>query len=185
MNCFGEIMGLEDVIENDRIEMVDVMRNDKKIENHHAFLFRQVKMGVDGPIIVYKIRTIREDGNYTWCGKFLRKNFIDELPQLYNILIKRNMDWVGHRPPLPEEYRKMPEDIKMEMGKNKPALFSHLYAENDMLENKGDFKKYDSEWRFEKMRQWFKDLKSSPNKTKLMYMFYGIKNIIFNRYRGV
>ncbi|MCR8635970.1 sugar transferase [Paenibacillus radicis (ex Xue et al. 2023)] len=60
----------------------------KKLEN---------KNEVDG--IAFKMK---DDPRITKIGKFIRKYSIDELPQLFNVLLG-NMSLVGPRPPLPYE----------------------------------------------------------------------------------
>ncbi|PIR05125.1 MAG: hypothetical protein COV57_00730 [Candidatus Liptonbacteria bacterium CG11_big_fil_rev_8_21_14_0_20_35_14] len=60
----------------------------------------------DGPF--FKISL---DPRVTVAGKILRKFWIDELPQLYNVL-KGEISLVGPRPYEPEEIEKYPKDYK-------------------------------------------------------------------------
>lgn len=69
-------------------------------ERYKKKLIKQGLNEADGPAFKMK-----DDPRVTRFGKFLRKTSLDELPQLWDILVG-SMSIVGPRPPLPEEVKK-------------------------------------------------------------------------------
>lgn len=87
-----------------------------KLSSRGPVLFRQQRVGRRGELFtLYKFRTMRQnaeaksgavwaeknDPRVTHVGRFLRKARIDEIPQLWNVLIG-DMGFVGPRPERPE-----------------------------------------------------------------------------------
>lgn len=94
-----------------------------KITSKGKMLYKQQRIGKNQkPFMLYKFRTMKEnadkngvflckknDKNLTKTGKILKSIYLDELPQLYNI-IKGDMNFIGPRPemlPYHEKFKKI------------------------------------------------------------------------------
>jgi lipopolysaccharide/colanic/teichoic acid biosynthesis glycosyltransferase len=82
-----------------------------KLSDGSSIFYRQTRIGQFGkPFRIWKFRSMvpnadklgvpltkEEDPRITWIGRFLRKTKLDELPQLWNVLVGE-MSFVGPRP---------------------------------------------------------------------------------------
>jgi lipopolysaccharide/colanic/teichoic acid biosynthesis glycosyltransferase len=69
-----------------------------RLESGGPVLFRQPRMGHGHrPFVISKLRTMTDDGRITRVGRWLRPTGIDELPQLWHVLVG-DMSVVGPRP---------------------------------------------------------------------------------------
>lgn len=109
-----------------------------KATSRGPVIFSQERVGQHNRVFkMYKFRTMRiqedaeekqgwttkDDPRVTKVGRFLRRTSIDELPQLFNILVG-NMSLVGPRPERPQYVEKFREEIPRYMIKHqvRPGL---------------------------------------------------------------
>ncbi len=155
------------------------------------------RIGKNGKMIgVYKLRTMhpyseylqdyilklngyndlgkpKDDFRITRWGKLLRRLWIDELPQLLNIM-KGEMKLVGVRPLSLVRFNQFPEDLKNERIKSKPGCFPP-YVALCMPDDKNNI---------EAERIYLRDKEKHPYLTDIIYLFKAIYNIITNKIRS-
>src|ERR1035441_5449704 len=105
-----------------------------KLSDVGPIFYRQTRVGQFGkPFSIWKFRSMvvnadkigvpltkEEDPRITWIGRFLRKTKLDELPQLWNVLIG-DMSFVGPRPEVPR-YVECYTPEQREILKYKPGI---------------------------------------------------------------
>ncbi len=119
-----------------------------KLNSRGPIIFKQERVGKNGKIFqIYKFRTmyhktpgrripVKGDPRITTFGVFLRKWKLDELPELWNILIG-DMSFVGPRPYVPFMAEKLTgEDARIlhwKPGITGPATLKYINEEEILL----------------------------------------------------
>ncbi len=114
-----------------------------------------------------------QDFRLTRWGMFFRKYWIDEFPQIVNVL-KGEMKLVGLRPLSRVRFNEFPEDLRTERLKHKPGCIPPYVALNMP----------DDKMNIESERIYIRDLKKHPFLTDIRYFFKAVYNIITNKIRG-
>jgi len=113
-------------------------------------IFSQKRPGLNNKIFtLYKFKTlydptknILEKNRQNMLGIFLRKSGLDELPQLFNVLIN-DMSFVGPRPLL-TKYLKIKEFRNHERKKCLPGITGHAQVNNSLIQKQ---KRRKSKWK--------------------------------------
>ena len=130
------------------------------VETRSNGLFRQKRVGKDGKLFYfYKIKTMKSiegidttvttsrDRRITRSGAFFRQNKIDELPQLFNVLMG-SMSFVGPRPDVVGFADKLEGDdriiLSVRPGITGPASLKYK-NEEDILAQQEDPERYNRE----------------------------------------
>lgn len=121
-----------------------------KIDSRGPVFFRQQRVGKDGAMFnIIKFRTMTDDshealltiGNdrrITVAGRFLRRNKLDEFPQLFNV-VGGSMSLVGPRPEVPRYVDCYPPDVRKVVLSVAPGITdwaSIYYKEENSLLNR-------------------------------------------------
>lgn len=161
-------------------------------------LFKMKRLGKNGKEIgVYKFRTMhpyaeylqdyvlklngyaesgkpKDDFRLTPWGRFLRRYWLDELPQLINVL-KGDLKLVGVRPISKRYFEDIPKDLQELRLKFKPGCIPPYVA----LDRKSDVNSV-----LQSEREYLEEKVRRPYTTDTRYFFKAIFNILFKRKRS-
>ena len=120
-----------------------------KLDSDGPLFFRQIRIGRRGAEFkIFKFRsmntnaetvggqlTIGADPRVTWAGRFLRRYKLDELPQLFNVVVGQ-MSLIGPRPEVPKFVAKYPpalRDLVLSVRPGITDLASIIYRDESAL----------------------------------------------------
>ena len=118
---------------------------------------------------------IKDDFRITFWGKYLRKFYLDEIPQLYN-LIKGDISILGPRAVSKSFFDTYPENLKKIRVLHKPGFIPPYVSLNFKPSLKNVFLS-------EKI--YFKAINSSNSiKVKFLYFIYAFYNVLFKKIKS-
>ncbi len=195
--CGFDIIALREV-ENFVYFAVSKIKEPSRDPNpSYSPVFKMERVGKAGnPIYVYKFRTMHpyseylqdfvlkvngyseigkpaDDFRVTPWGKFLRKYWLDELPQVINVL-KGEMRLVGVRPISKRFLSEFPEDIQKLRMKHKPSCIPAYVAL--LKQSKEGFIEAETTYILEKEKH--------PIMTDVKYFYMAAYNILTNKIRS-
>jgi lipopolysaccharide/colanic/teichoic acid biosynthesis glycosyltransferase len=139
------------------------------IDTNYNGIFKQIRVGQFGRLfVIFKLRTINPTTKkVSFFGQFLRKNKLDELPQLLNILIG-DMSFVGPRPDIIGFYDKLEGEnrkiLELKPGLTCPASLKY-FNEEELLSKQVNPMKFNQEVIF-------------PDKIKMNLDYYYNRNFL-------
>lgn len=169
-----------------------------KKSSSYGLIFKMKRVGKNGKLFhVYKFRTmhpfseylhhymlhkhgfarsgkIQDDFRLTPWGRWMRKYWIDELPQLYNLL-KGDMKLVGVRPVSESYFELLDEDLKAKRIKFKPGCIPP-YVSMNVNSSVNEV--------LEAEREYLERKEKNPYTTDLRFFFYALINILFKGKRS-
>jgi len=167
------------------------------VKPSYSPIFAMKRIGKHGkPIYIYKFRTmypyseflqdyvvqrfgygskgkVRDDFRVTSWGKFLRRFWLDELPQLINFF-KGDLALVGVRPVSERFLSEYPHDLKEIRLQHKPGCFPPYVA----------YRKQKIEEYIESERKYFLEKMRHPFLTDIKILFLVVYNIVTNKVRS-
>lgn len=105
------------------------------LHNKYFNIYKFATMLKDSPNMKGGLMTTTNDSRFTPMGAFLRKSKINELPQLFNILLG-DMSIVGPRPVMQKSFDAYPDEVKKIIYNIKPGLTgigSLIYRDEEQL----------------------------------------------------
>ena len=198
VSCGFEIIDVEEINDVNYFVVKKVKEPAYDMNPSYGPLFKMRRVGRGGKIIgVYKFRTMHPYSEYLqdyvlklngygsngkpandfrlvpW-GKFLRKYWLDELPQLIN-LVKGELKLVGSRPVSLTYFNSIPKEIQELRLQQKPGCIPP-YVALDRLSSVESVLQAEKEYLLEKLK--------NPYTTDTKYFFKAIFNIVVKRKRS-